>query len=242
MLTKTDKVSPFQPVDFDPSKWSSVGNASPMNSNESVITDIGSGYSYMVYEGHDEYELEPHFNDGSDWILEVAFKAANYLTFSGHSATVFSRHGMASGWEVRITQSYEIDFVFTTDGRLHDDLKSKPLSSSELNGNWYHVFVIYRGVDKNLALYVNGKKEAQSKIRGDFIEGYYDEDNIHKHLPIQIGLNRQWKDRYFDGSVAYARVRRSWGYISGYKEESISEKIMQLSRNRLDALNSSSFV
>ncbi|MCP4690294.1 MAG: hypothetical protein GY859_19735, partial [Desulfobacterales bacterium] len=103
---------------------------------------------------------------------------------------VVSKHGAASGWELRCGGK-RAEFMVTVN-KVHYSARTEP--ELELN-RWLHLTGVYDG--GSILLYVNGVLKARKKIAGA-VTTYPDKMNL--------GRNHYWKDRVFSGWIAEVRI------------------------------------
>ena len=154
-------------------------------------------------------DLNPRPN-GDHWI-EVAFRPDN-IQSPGHLNTIFSQHGPNTGWEIRCavrpTKNFfaqtidvggiHVEALWTSSSHpVRGGVQHNELTNTKVPieiGTWYHVILVYAHKAQTLSLYVNGQP-VRSKVTGDFVPDH--------RLPI-LGQNVNWKERRFQGWVAFA--------------------------------------
>ncbi|MCP4698212.1 MAG: PASTA domain-containing protein [Gammaproteobacteria bacterium] len=104
---------------------------------------------------------------------------------------VISKHGQASGWELRFGGG-KASFMITLNKTYYEVI----VANNVENGRWYHLAGSYDG--NTLRLYMNGILKAQKQAGAMDITQYLGNMNI--------GRNDRWKDRLYSGKIAEVRV------------------------------------
>ena len=168
-------------------------------------------------------ESPPNITEG-DHFVEVAFKVNAMEPKQAWKNPIFSQHGDWSGWEIRASD--HVDFLWTTESRFsleHNEFQNKKIKITI--GEWYHVVGTYRWGQTKLTLYVNGIPQTK------YVFGRFVPETSQKAV---LGRNLKWKDRYFDGFIAFADVRTSFPVDA----RDMDDYVMNLSKKRLQILNS----
>ena len=188
-------------------QWKLIGDYGWLNEDIGYLATDENNYAEWM--GPD---MNP--NDESDWFCEVAMQAYN-LSPVNYKNTVFSQHGSATGWEVRVANEDTVTIVFTTTGvafsvtnssntttafshTFHDHNELDCPTNRNVYDDFIHVVVFYKKATQDLRCYVNGVLTASKIIVGSMIT-----DN----RPPRLGRNIEWQDRYFYGDIAFPRAR-----------------------------------
>lgn len=107
-----------------------------------------------------------------------------------------------------------------TDSR--GDIASPALESMVLDENiWYHVALIYDGINGNISLFINGEKEWEH-TNSDVANTRLSNSSEWSAFDFEIGRNSVSKDNYFDGSINEIRV-----YNKALAEPQLQAQIFQ---------------
>lgn len=115
-----------------------------------------------------------------------------------HANPLISRHGPASGWELRLCATGAVVFLVTIDGK-HWELESP--SCCEWRGQWIHVAGTFDGVLSRVFV----GKEMQGELQVAPSKG----TRVAFEGPLCLGRNPAWKDRGARCWLHAARVARS---------------------------------
>jgi len=115
-----------------------------------------------------------------------------------HANPLISRHGPASGWELRLCATGAVVFLVTVDGK-HWELESP--SCCEWRGQWIHVAGTFDGEVSRVFV----GKEMQGELRVAPSKG----TRVAFEGPLCLGRNPAWKDRGARCWLHAVRVARS---------------------------------
>ena len=132
-------------------------------------------------------DLSPR--NGCDWMLEVVF-AAEGLNPHSYDNSIFSQHGVGTGWELRADPG-RVEVVFTTEYGGHNEFSfTRPINMRP--GEWTHCLVCFQRSTEpsegggNVSLFVDGMAPETVVVHGEFVPC---------SLPPMLGMNPQWHDR-----------------------------------------------
>jgi hypothetical protein len=128
--------------------------------------------------------------------VETWLKASEFAPGNWQNAVV-SRHGQATGFELRVGEA--IPRFMVTVGGVHYYAQPKSPTPLLEPGRWYYVAGVYTGTE--LQLYLDG-----TYMYGRALSGSLDQDPG----PLVVGdnSNPDWEDRNFRGEVDEVRI---WG-------------------------------
>jgi len=124
------------------------------------------------------------------WVLADPSK----LNVEAHRNPVASRHGPASGWELRLRRDGGAIFLVTVGGQ-HIEVASAPCEGRWSRG-WCHVAGTLEG--PAMRLFVGGRLEAEAEVPAG--------DRSSFPGPTCLGRNPAWRDRGFRCRLRSARV------------------------------------
>lgn len=148
----------------------------------------------LSFNGKTDYITVPHKNH---LVLKKALSVEAYIKAPKTTADdwhfpVVSKHGNASGWELRFG-SRTVGFLLTIN-RRYFDISINNIAQNDL---WYHVAASYDG--NTLKLYINGLLKAQKKIGTN--------TPITQYLGnLNIARNNRWTDRLYIGEITEVRL------------------------------------
>lgn len=185
----------------------------------------------LEFDEIDDYVQVPHTSELNidKLTIEVWTKAASFDGFD-YEDPVVSKHGEATGWELRAGNRDAV-MVVTIDGVHYYAYTNKTLDANK----WYHLVGTYDG--SVIKIYVNGTLMNTSSISGPFT--YFTGD-------LNIGRNPFWNDRLFNGTIDEVRIYNkalSEDEIKAHNESGVHFRFKLSNEGSVDLKkNNSSFI
>jgi len=123
------------------------------------------------------------------WVMASSFKYWDY------DNPVVSKHGSATGWELRFCSTGPCFVITARPFKLHEETKANIKTGVKFN-QWYHIAATYDGY--KVIIYLDGVEVARKVVA---IQQFNDDP-----APLNIGRNPNWRSRSFSGSVGEVRI------------------------------------